>query len=151
MLGTGNFPHFSGKNPVPRKWHLGTQTSILQVKYNNTLIFFSPCWIIDGVDNLIDLKQDPQVSCRLWTFLSFLVTIPLSKQVFVTPPLFPPFFSRGEHALRHPFLHSSLLEVCSRKKKRRRAVSNSRPLEWQASMLTARPCHSPGLDSENTK
>ena len=28
MLGTGNFPDFSGKNPVPRKWHSGTQTSI---------------------------------------------------------------------------------------------------------------------------
>ena len=28
MLGTGNFPEFFGKNLVPGKWHLGTQTSI---------------------------------------------------------------------------------------------------------------------------
>ena len=27
MLGTGNFPDFSMKFPVPGKWHLGTQTS----------------------------------------------------------------------------------------------------------------------------
>ena len=27
MLGTGNFPDFWGKNPVPKKWHSVTQTS----------------------------------------------------------------------------------------------------------------------------
>ena len=27
MLGTGNFPNFFGKYPVPGKWHSGTQTS----------------------------------------------------------------------------------------------------------------------------
>ena len=29
MLGTGNFLDFSLKNPVPGKWHLGTQTSTI--------------------------------------------------------------------------------------------------------------------------
>ena len=27
MLGTGNFPNFFGKYPIPGKWHSGTQTS----------------------------------------------------------------------------------------------------------------------------
>ena len=72
-----------------------------------------------------------------------------------SPPLpssLPPFFSRGEHgehalrhALRHAFLHSSLLEVRSRKKNWRRRGLNPRPLEWQSSMLTARPRHSPEM------
>ena len=35
MLGTQNFPELFGKNTVPGKWHLGTQTSIL--KYTNFL------------------------------------------------------------------------------------------------------------------
>ena len=34
MLGTGNFPDFFGKNPVPRKWHLGMQTSTLGALVN---------------------------------------------------------------------------------------------------------------------
>ena len=34
MLGMGNFPDFSGKNPVPGKWHSGTQTSNWNLKFD---------------------------------------------------------------------------------------------------------------------
>ena len=54
----------------------------------------------------------------------FFYVIALRWALFVSiqnkSPSLLPFFSRGEHALRHAFLHSSLLEVRSRKKKWRR-------------------------------
>ena len=31
MLGTGNFPDFFGKYPVPGKWHSGMQTSSFNI------------------------------------------------------------------------------------------------------------------------
>ena len=38
MLGTGNFPDFFGKNPVPGIWHSGTQTSRMYHVFHNLRI-----------------------------------------------------------------------------------------------------------------
>ena len=46
MLGTGNFPNFFGKYPVPGKWHSGTQTSICR------------CWT-SATGTTTSTKSDP--------------------------------------------------------------------------------------------
>ena len=91
VLGTGNFPLFSGKNPVPGKWHSGTQTSSChstKVKpagfflcygytFNTTLDFKSRNQhkklknILDFLNNhqhlvpsVLDFEISPPISCH---------------------------------------------------------------------------------------
>ena len=97
---------------------------------NSWLHCFTPHSSIDGFNHLIRLFM---------SFFAHNASEPSSffrilRSTFETtrrhPPSFPPFFSRGcigsPVPYRPAFLHSSLLKVRSRKR-RRRAVSNPRP------------------------
>ena len=81
------------------------------------------------------------------TFLAFFepsypfsLSIPLSKRIVSVPAFVPAFLlarMEGRPPWQLAFLHSSLLEVRSRKKKRRRAVSNPRSLALHPCSVSA--------------
>ena len=93
--------------------------------------------------------RDPHVSRLLRTVLSFLTSICLIHLPVLPSSLAAPAFvftrlSRSFPRARdlHVSSRSCSNNVCDKKFRNGRGL-NSQPLEWQFSMLTARPRHSP--------
>ena len=102
--------------------------------YRLPIIFFSPCRSLLGINHLIVFETNRTIS---------LVTIPDTIAFVVFPSLDLLVLHVPLHFALFPFfipLHDTLFV---QKKDSRLGDSNPRPLEWQSSTLTARPCHSP--------
>ena len=110
---------------------------VIPMIINNTLYFSHHVnMLTDGVDHLIELLTRT-ISCLSRSHSTF------ACRSFQLPSPLPPFSSSRSRLVVESialvvFTLRLVVEASHGREKRR----NPRPLEWQASVLTTRPCHS---------